>query len=218
LKAQHPTLFVPPLSIEKQEAISMTKMGSYKKVFLNFDRIFWPPEPAFLGMVRRLLKPQYDPHDDDADPLGNCLLFDNLWASRGIPCIEAVLFGKAGNWATHREDEEIRDAVLNFMRDAMGRNDSLHNYCRHCHVTRWEEDPYSRGAYSSVALNALERHVQELRRPEWDGTLIFAGEATISEFEGSVHAALLSGRNAAEKVSAVLNQINTINNNTEAYA
>jgi monoamine oxidase len=216
LKAQHPTLFVPSLSIKKQEAISMTKMGSYKKIFFTFDRIFWPPQPAFLGMVRRLSKPN-NPYGEDTDPLGNCLLFDNLWASRGIPCIEAVLFGNAGNWATHRADKDIRDAVLNFMQDAMGRNDSLHEYCQHCHVTRWEEDPYSRGAYSSVALNALERHVEELRRPEWDGKLIFAGEATISEFEGSVHAALLSGRNAAEKVSDILTQNKKINNSTENY-
>jgi hypothetical protein len=39
-----------------------------------------------------------------------------------------------------------------------------------------------------------------LRCPEWGGRLIFAGEGTIVEYEGSVHAALFSGKNAAESI------------------
>jgi hypothetical protein len=51
-----------------------------------------------------------------------------------------------------------------------------------------------------MCLGALSRHVDELRCPEWDGRLVIAGEATIVEYEGSVHAALFSGKNAAESV------------------
>jgi monoamine oxidase len=187
--------FMSSLSQDKQEAIEFLQMGTYKKVMLTFDHIFWPTEPAFLGMVR-------SPEDSD-DNLGPSLLLDNLWASQGKPCIEAVLFGQDGTWATGKSDQVIRDAVLDFMEQAMGESD-LRARCTECHITRWEEDPYSRGAYSSMKLGCMLRHVEELRTPEWNGRLIFSGEATITEFEGSVHAALFSGMNAKDTVVQLL--------------
>jgi len=213
IQQQEKAFFEPALSDEKRRAVALTKMGSYKKVLLTFDRIFWPVDPFFLGMIRKVDTTSNNTDDEDNNPLGNYLLFDNLWAIKGVPMLEAVLYGSSGEWATHQSDEVIRDAVLDFMRDAMGdhlmsEDDNelmdLHSSCQSCHVTRWEEDPFSRGAYSSMALGATELHTEELRRPEWDGHLIFAGEATISEFEGSVHAALFSGTSAAEKAHASL--------------
>lgn len=189
------TFFMTSLSPEKQEAIEFLQMGTYKKVMLTFDHIFWPVEPAFLGMVR----------SEAGDNLGQSLLLDNLWATQGKPCIEAVLFGQDGTWATGKSDQVIRDAVLDFMEEAMGKPD-LRSHCTECHITRWEEDPYSRGAYSSMKLGCMLRHVEELRNPEWNGRLIFSGEATITEFEGSVHAALFSGMNAKENVVQLLEQ------------
>jgi monoamine oxidase len=187
-------LFQPELSEAKLEAIRAMSMGSYKKVFLTFDRIFWSVNEAMLGMVRNATETNSD------DPLGNYLLFDNLWARDGIPCLEAVLVGAPGHRFAHKSDEVIRDAVLNFMQEAMGLETDIRALCTGSHTTRWEEDPFSRGAYSHMSLGALSRHVDELRCPEWDGRLVFAGEATLLEYEGSVHAALFSGKNAAESV------------------
>jgi monoamine oxidase len=187
-------LFQPELSDDKLEAIRAISMGSYKKVFLTFDHIFWPADEAILGMVRKTTETNVD------DPLGNYLLFDNLWARDGIPCIEAVLVGAVGNHFSHKSDDVIRDAVLDFMQDAMGLETDIRELCTDCHATRWEEDPFSRGAYSHLGLGALPRNVVELSRAEWDGRLVFCGEATIEEYEGSVHAALFSGKNAAESL------------------
>jgi monoamine oxidase len=178
------------------KAINALDMGTYKKVFLSFDRIFWPPQQAMIGMVRNL--------NPDSHPLGNELLFDNFWARDGITSIEAVLTGSAAIWATDKDTTVIRDAVLDFMKDAMGLDTDLREWCTACHVTRWEEDRFSKGAFSYLPLGALERHREELRASEWNDKLIFAGEATISEYEGSVHAALFSARNAAESVRQYL--------------
>lgn len=208
---QQPPFFEPPLNPEKVEAIASTQMGAYKKIFLTFDEIFWPMEPPFIGLVRRVgddtgATIAGDGEDGEDDhPLGNYLLLDNLWAKDGIPSLEAVLFGVSGTWSIHKSNEVLQATVLSFLSQAMGLSlDWLTERCQDCHVTRWEEDPYSRGAYSSMALGALERHTEELRRPEWEGRLVLAGEATISEFEGSVHAALLSGQSAAQKVASVV--------------
>lgn len=187
------TFFDPPLSEDKQEAVGQMKMGCYKKVFLTFDKIFWPTQEAFVGLIGS---------DRTNDTLGKYLLIDNLWAKNGIPCMEAILFGPAGRWAIGKTDDVIRDEVLKFLADTMGTTEDLQASCQDCHVTRWEEDRFSLGAYSSLSLGALIRHVEELARPEWDGNLIFAGEATILEHEGSVHAALFSGEQAAKHVCA----------------
>jgi monoamine oxidase len=204
-------LFQPELSEAKLEAIRAMSMGSYKKVFLTFDRIFWSVNEAMLGMVRKATETNSD------DPLGNYLLFDNLWARNGIPCLEAVLVGAPGRRFAHKSDAVIRDAVLMFMQEAMGLETDIRALCTGSHTTRWEEDPFSRGAYSHMSLGALSRHVDELRCPEWDGRLVFAGEATLLEYEGSVHAALFSGKNAAESVySHVIAHQTVPAENTEA--
>ena len=213
-----PPLFSAPLSESKVEAISFLKMGTYKKVFLTFDHIFWPTQPPFLGLIRHLTS------SDDAateagsngrssesyyatrsnHSLGNCLLVDNLWALRGVPSFEVVLFGLAGLWSTDKSEDEICSALLDFISDAMSMDRALlQKFYVSCHITRWEEDKFSRGAYSYMALGALERHTEELRRSEWDGRLVFAGEATISEYEGSVYSALYSGMNAAKSVHEI---------------
>jgi monoamine oxidase len=184
-------LFEPRLSLQKQDAIAHANMGTYKKVFLTFDRIFWPVQETFIGLVRNC-------DNEKLQPLGAHLLLNNLWARRGIPCLEAILFAESGIWATHKSTDEIRTAVLNFMSGAMGAN--VATWCVDCHVTRWEEDPYSRGAYSNMAVGVQKRHIAELRQPEWDRRLVLAGEGTIDKYEGSVHAALMSGANAAENV------------------
>lgn len=205
------TVFVgTPLSPDKVECISLLQMGSYKKIFLTFDRIFWPKEPAFIGLIRHTDNIENDRNDNKNEmyyklksthPLGNCILVDNLWARRNIASMEIVLFGLAGRWSTGKSDEELRDAVLAFLSDSMNIPMlQLQEYYVSCHVTRWEEDKYSRGAYSSTALGILPRHLQEFRRPEWDDRLVFSGEATISEYDGSVFAALYSGMNAAKCV------------------
>jgi len=80
----------------------------------------------------------------------------------------------------------------------------LRECCVNCHVTRWEEDTFSKGAYSGFQLGTMDWHCAELSRSEWDGHLIFAGEATHQEYEGSVHAALLSGVEGAKKIVSVV--------------
>jgi monoamine oxidase len=192
LKNSAETLFEPTLGDDKLEAIRSISAGAYKKVFLTFHTIFWPVEKAFIGLIR-----------EKSDELGKYLLVNNLWAKDGIPCLEATLCGDLGNWAIDRSDEAIKMSVIEFLEDAMGLS-NLQERCTDCHVTRWEEDPFTLGSYSSFRLGTLERHIESFSLPEWGGRLIFAGEHTESEHQGSVHAALMSGKKAAEVVRGFL--------------
>lgn len=182
-------LFEPKLSIEKQESVDMLRVGGYKKVLLTFDRIFWPLDQTFVGFLLA----------DSNSPLGTHLLADNLWAAADVPLLEIVLVSDAVVWATGKSTEEIRDEVLRFLAKAMNM-DGIHEFCIDCHVTRWEEDPYSRGAYSTFGQGCDERHAEYLRKPEWGGKLVLAGEHTIAQFEGSAPAALFSGASSSKSV------------------
>jgi hypothetical protein len=101
-----------------------------------------------------------------------------------------------GQWQDHGRDPR---AVLQFIDESMFVQDgsSFTSRCIGCHVT---EDPFSKGAYAGFKLGTLERHAANLAEAEWEGRLFFAGDAVISGYEGSVHGALLSGKNAAYKV------------------
>lgn len=190
-------LFEPSLSSCKNEYLSSTTMGSYKKVFLTFSCIFWPPNDVLIGMVVKK-----DNHQ--GRPLGNFLIALNCWAKDGMPCLETDLVGKAAAWATERSDDEIVEAVLDFITEAMGCCGKLKDLCIDHLVTRWEEDPFSRGAYSDTANGAAMSHIEVLRKTEWGGRLVFAGEATVPGLEGSVYGALISGKNAAKTISEYL--------------
>lgn len=164
-----------------------------------------------IGMVRSVSPGATGTAPAGSQKLGNELLFDNLWARDGvrIPMIEAILLGEGAAWATGKDTETICHAVLDFMKDSMGLTDDLREWCTGpCHVTRWEEDPFAKGAYSCFTLGTKERHTEALRQPEWNGKLVFAGEACVSEYEGSVHAALFSARNAADCVNDYVSSIN----------
>jgi monoamine oxidase len=183
--------FDPPLSKGKLNAIQTLRVGNYKKVLLTFESVFWPREPAFLAFVV----------PDMQGSLGTTLFADNLWAKHDIPCLEVVLVADTAQWAMDKATEEIRDALLDYIRRATGVVDVP---CVDCHVTKWEEDRYSRAAYSNFGVGYVKGHTAALRIPEWQGKLVLAGEHTIADFEGSVHAALYSGRNAAKSIQDYL--------------
>jgi monoamine oxidase len=68
------------------------------------------------------------------------------------------------------------------------------------HFHDWHADPFFRGAYSYVPVNALPAR-EILSRPI-ENTLFFAGEATeTSGHAGMVHGAIATGINAARKIA-----------------
>jgi len=64
----------------------------------------------------------------------------------------------------------------------------------------WQEDEFSRGAYSYAAVGG-EHAAEELARP-LQNTLFFAGEATDPAHNGTVHGAIASGVRAARQAMA----------------
>jgi monoamine oxidase len=66
-------------------------------------------------------------------------------------------------------------------------------------VSRWDEEPWTRGAYSARSV-ASPLEVEELRRPV--GPLMFAGEHTAGPLHGLMEGAMRSGARAAQQLLA----------------
>jgi monoamine oxidase len=67
----------------------------------------------------------------------------------------------------------------------------------------WDEDRFSRGAYSYVKVGG--QGCQEILGAPVEGTLYFAGEATdTSGHNGTVHGAIASGNRAARELLGAL--------------
>jgi len=63
-------------------------------------------------------------------------------------------------------------------------------------VSRWTDNPYSRGGWSLVAVGGSDEHRRRLGEPV-DGRLILVGEATHATQAGMTHGAFDEGRRAA---------------------
>ena len=133
--------FSPPLSEQKKESLSKIKMGSYKKIQLEFNEedVFWNSDiPMFLTYDPKINKYDFYLKEENKMqldlPLGHSSLFEGtinpkrgcmpkrqdipyiLWNnykySKNKPIIEAICPAEIGWKLTGKTDEEIIDLIL----------------------------------------------------------------------------------------------------------
>jgi len=109
--------FSPPLEAARLHALSQIKMGSYKKVQLEFNRdeVFWGTEPMILTYNPLITGEQYYLHCDNS---GDCpfILWNNYMNSKDKPVLEAVFPANMGWKLARLSDEEIIDNVIENLR------------------------------------------------------------------------------------------------------
>lgn len=173
--------FKPPLPPEKHAALHAIAMGPVVKVALHFRSVFW--DEGFFQT-----------------PPG--CGFPTLWSR--MPQHAPILIAWAGGDAVHRLYETNPDPV----RAALDACDELfpgvdvRAQLQAAYVHDWQADPYARGAYSYLRVNG--GNAREVLRAPVAGTLHFAGEATSSDYDGTVSGALETGEQAAIAVSESL--------------
>ncbi len=174
--------FSPPLPREKQDVIRRLGMGLLDKLYLRFPSIFWPKEAELLGYLGANKGEWAE------------------WLNIAHYTDEPILLGfNAASFARKVEkwsDQEIVDSAMETLRNIFGSNipDPLD-----WQITRWADDPFVWGSYSYLAPGTSSETLKELARPV-DGKLFFAGEATSSDYQSTVHGAYLSGIRAAEEI------------------
>lgn len=175
-------VFSPILPEWKQEAITSLSMGVLNKLYLRFDRTFWPEETDFLDYI--------------AEQKGQWSDFLNIYKYTKLPilvCFNAAEYGRA---IEPLADKEIIAGAIATLRRIYG--EDIPDPAAWL-ITRWASDPFAGGSYSYTPVGASSEDYEQMAEPVSD-RLFFAGEATHREYPATVHGAFLSGLREARRI------------------
>ncbi|KAG5925929.1 hypothetical protein E4U42_003809 [Claviceps africana] len=181
-------VFDPPLPEWKRTAISKFSMGTYTKLFMQFNETFWPDETQYFLYASPTKRGHYP-----------------VWQSlEGFLPGSHILFATVVNDESYRveqqTDEQTKAEMMDVLRQ-MFPNVTVPEPTAFLYP-RWTKMPWAYGSYSNWPVGTtLEMH-QNLRADV--GRLWFAGEATSAEYFGFLHGAWFEGADAGTQVAAVL--------------
>ncbi|MCS5512242.1 FAD-dependent oxidoreductase [Curtobacterium flaccumfaciens pv. betae] len=113
----------------------------------------------------------------------------------GAPVLAALVGGAGARRLETLPDAMVVDEGVVALRKMFGASVPRPEAFR---ITRWAEDPFSRGSYSYLHVGASPDDHDLLGTPS--GRVQLAGEATWSDDPATVHGALLSGLRAAGRL------------------
>lgn len=182
LQDDHHSLFEPPLPDDKRDAIRRLGVGSYAKLLLFWDEVWWPSVKPFLVCLGPFT-----------------LVLTDHSALSSQPLLEATAAGDLANEWDALSEADCVERVLACLSTALKL--AVPPPVKTL-VTNWTNDEYARGAYSYWRVGALDTDVDALARPL--PPLFFAGEATSLDYQGSLAGALDSGIKAANDIASFL--------------
>ena len=171
---------------DRRRAIERLGVGTLNKVAMVFGRRFWPEEAHYFGCLEEANETHME--------------FCNLEPVVGKPVLMAFFAGRAAVQMESMSDGDIQRAVLERLRRGLGRRVDAPLAMQ---VTRWAQDPFSRGAYAHVPPGATYDDYEALSEPIGD-RVFFAGEATNARYPATVHGAYESGERAAQELLRVI--------------
>lgn len=169
--------FDPPLGAGHAAAVQRLEMGTLEKVVFRFPERFWPESVWQITHVA----------GDRAFPVW----FD-FSRHVGSPTLVGMYNPSTAPGLAELPAEQRAGPALEILRMMFGSvpdpDETL--------VTDWSGDPWALGSYSYVPIGATVDDMHRLAEPVSD-RLLLAGEATVPESYGTVHAAFRSGLRAA---------------------
>ena len=182
--------FDPPLNA-KTGAIAKLRIGHVIRVSMIFRQRFWADMKAAGKSMKKM-----------SFLFSRDKTFPTWWSflPTEAPMLIAWAPADAAESLSHLSDSEICEQAV----QALAR--VFHLPLAHCreelisaHTHNWQTDPYSRGAYSYVAVGGSD--VQREFAAPLDNKLFFAGEATnFDGHHGTVHGAIATGYRAADEI------------------
>jgi polyamine oxidase len=182
--------FEPLLSPEKVQGLAHLEMGFFEKVILVFERRFWDARfnsnlAGYVGKSGDRPFPSWFEVSDKAGAPTFVCLYDGLFARK-----------------VQIEEGWSDDVIVSEARKALAACLGLDLLPPHAasYCTHWARDPLALGCYSYTPLGSTPSDFDDLAAPEWNGRLLFAGEHTSSNYNATVHGALLSGLREADRL------------------
>ncbi|HUO15317.1 MAG TPA: NAD(P)/FAD-dependent oxidoreductase [Verrucomicrobiae bacterium] len=185
--------FLPGLPAKKVDAMSKLAMGKVIRVVLRFRRRFWETIVGSSKSGKTLEDMSFLFSDDE--------LFPTWWTR--MPDKSPVMTGWAPFRSAERLSGQSRDFVIEQSLRSLGsvlhvNPEQLRGELESAQFHDWQCDPFSRGAYSYGKVGC--DGAQEALGAPVEDTLFFAGEATASANNGTVHGAMASGYRAANEI------------------
>ncbi|KAF9114366.1 putative lysine-specific histone demethylase 1 [Mortierella sp. AM989] len=183
LKSQSSSLFSPVLPISKQHAINNLGFGTMFKIFLFFPTCFWPEDKHFINFLpssftkqpNAKLVSRFNLNSRQVEAL-TVYMQDLANYSSFMPVYnKPILVGYATNQAAELmerlSDEEARmvyicqlshyyDILLSNKPD---QGESL--WPKVSFMSRWNQDPFARGSYTSIPVGASTSDIEEFQIP-----------------------------------------------------
>ncbi len=179
--------FEPALPPTHSDALARLDMGSLEKVVLRFEQRFWTDVFEHVAVFHA------------ADGSRQTPWFVDATQQAGVPTLVLIHGGGASRALLDgNDDAAIVAQALAALRELLPEYDVPEPVATT--VTRWRGDPWSRGSYSYLPVGASQADLSALGAPQWEGRLLFAGEATDPDYFGSVHAAMRSGAREARRL------------------
>ncbi|CBF71190.1 hypothetical protein AN6658.2 [Aspergillus nidulans FGSC A4] len=182
--------FTPSLPDWKQTAIAKFNMGTYTKIFMQFNETFWPDDTQFFLYA--------DPTTRGYYPVFQSLSTDGFLPGSNIIFVTVVQ--DQAYRAERQSDEQTKREVLEVLQK-MFPDKHIPDPIAFTYP-RWSTEPWAYGSYSNwPAGTTLEMH-QNLRANV--DRLWFAGEAMSAQYFGFLHGAWFEGREAGMNIAALL--------------
>jgi lysine-specific histone demethylase 1 len=196
--------FEPELPEWKSGAIDRIGFGVMNKVILVFEKPFWDVEKDMFGLLRESKTANSLSQADYAPGRGKCYMFWNCMPTTGLPVLIGIMAGEAALEVGKLSDTAILTDIISQLRNVFKSTavpDPVETI-----ITRWGQDKFCYGSYSSVAPEAMPADYDLMAKSI--GNLYFAGEATSRNHPATVHGAYLSGlRVASEVLESVMGPI-----------
>ncbi len=173
--------FSPPLPQTKLDAIHRLDMGALNKVYLLFSQVFWSEDTPFFTI---------------ADARVRFVDWVNFYPITGKPILMGFYSGRNQADIEALSEAEIIAEALDVLSAIF---EDVHELFFEGIATRWGQDPFAYGSYSSYGVGSSPDDRQALSEP-LDGVLYFAGEATRIDHPATVHGAVMSGYAVAEAI------------------
>ncbi len=173
--------FEPPLPDKKLATIRRLGSGRLDKVCLRFQQVLWPAKHIlnFAG-----------PRSGEFAEWINAEVFLHA------PVLCAYNAGSVAIQFETKPKNDVVAAAVDCVRTMFGNKVPAPEASL---VTRWGTDPFSLGSYSYLPPGATAADFDQLAEPV-GARLFFAGEATSSKQNATVHGAMLSGEREAARL------------------
>ncbi|KAJ5795425.1 uncharacterized protein N7518_003965 [Penicillium psychrosexuale] len=182
--------FSPELPDWKQEAIQKFTMGTYTKIFFQFNETFWPSETQYHLYADPVTRGWY--------PIWQSLSTPGFLPDSNI--IFVTVTNEFAYRAERQTDEQTKQEAMAVLRKMFPEKDIPEPTA--FMYPRWTSEPWAYGSYSNwPPSTSLEMH-QNLRANA--GRLWFAGEATSPTFFGFLHGAYYEGQDAGRQIAAIM--------------